>query len=306
MAELIRRPLRAARAAIAQAVASAVDRKPSLEPWFVRTGRSLARSSRLGGGLYWFAQESLIAKLQARNDRHRDVQVRNIPLVVDVTDATGRYAYFYAQPYEKGVTDAIITALGTGDVFLDVGANIGYFSTMAARLVGPSGRVIAFEPHAGARDALSANVERNAVAGVVEIVPIALAEREGAMTLYTTDEFTSYSTLEPALSPMRDVAAFAPGAEIQATTLDRWLDGRAELAARVRCIKIDVEGAEGRVIAGMQRTLQRTPLTVICETTIGTDADEALEAAGFVRHRIERGGLAYGNFLYVRPGALTL
>jgi FkbM family methyltransferase len=306
MAELIRAPLRAARAAIAGAIASAVDRVPSLEPWFVRAGRSVARRSRLGGGAYWFAQESLIAKLQARNDCYREVEVRSIPLVVDVTDATGRFPYFYAQPYEKGVTDAIITALRAGDVFLDVGANIGYFSTLAARLVGPSGRVIAFEPHAGARAALLANTERNGVAGLVEIVPIALAEREGDMTLYTTDDFTSYSTLDPTLSPMRSVATFKASAEIQATTLDRWLEGRPELSARVRCIKIDVEGAEARVIAGMQRSLQSTGLTVICETTTGSDADAALEAAGFVRHRIERGGLAYGNFLYVRPGALTL
>ena len=277
MAELIRAPLRAARAAIAGAIASAVDRVPSLEPWFVRAGRSVARRSRLGGGAYWFAQESLIAKLQARNDRYREVEVRNIPLIVDVTDATGRFPYFYAQPYEKGVTDAIITALRAGDVFLDVGANIGYFSTLAARLVGPSGRVIAFEPHAGARAALLANTERNGVAGLVEIVPIALAEREGDMR-----------------------------AEIQATTLDRWLEGRPELSARVRCIKIDVEGAEARVIAGMQRSLRSTGLTVICDTTIGSDADAALEAARFVRHRIERGGQTHGHFLYVRPGALIL
>jgi len=277
MAELIRAPLRAARAAIAGAIASAVDRVPSLEPWFVRAGRSVARRSRLGGGAYWFAQESLIAKLQARNDCCREVEVRNIPLIVDVTDATGRFPYFYAQPYEKGVTDAIITALRAGDVFLDVGANIGYFSTLAARLVGPSGRVIAFEPHAGARAALLANTERNGVAGLVEIVPIALAEREGEMT-----------------------------AEIQATTLDRWLEGRPELSARVRCIKIDVEGAEARVIAGMQRSLRSTGLTVICDTTIGSDADAALEAARFVRHRIERGGQTHGHFLYVRPGALIL
>ncbi|HVD94304.1 MAG TPA: FkbM family methyltransferase [Vicinamibacterales bacterium] len=277
MAELIRAPLRAARAAIAGAIASAVDRVPSLEPWFVRAGRSVARRSRLGGGAYWFAQESLIAKLQARNDCYRGVEVRNIPLIVDVTDATGRFPYFYAQPYEKGVTDAIITALRAGDVFLDVGANIGYFSTLAARLVGPSGRVIAFEPHAGARAALLANTERNGVAGLVEIVPIALAEREGEMT-----------------------------AEIQATTLDRWLEGRPELSARVRCIKIDVEGAEARVIAGMQRSLRSTGLTVICDTTIGSDADAALEAARFVRHRIERGGQTHGHFLYVRPGALIL
>jgi FkbM family methyltransferase len=306
MADLIRAPLRAARAAIAAATAAAVDRMPTLEPWFVRTGRSLARRSRLGGGLYWFAQESLIKRLQQRNDRHREVQVRNIALVVDVTDATGRSPYFYAQPYEKAVTDAIMTALKPGDVFLDVGANIGYFSTLAARVVGPAGRVIAFEPHAGARAALRTNAERNDVAAIVEIVPIALADREEDVTLYTTDDFTSYSTLEPGLSPMREVAAFQASAVIPATTMDRWLEGRPELCSRVRCIKIDVEGAEGRVIAGMQRSLQPAGLTVICETTLGSGADIALEGAGFVRHRIERGSLPYGNFLYVRPGALIL
>ena len=277
MAELIRAPLRAARAAFAGAIASAVDRVPSLEPWFVRAGRSVARRSRLGGGAYWFAQESLIAKLQARNDCYRGVEVRNIPLIVDVTDATGRFPYFYAQPYEKGVTDAIITALRAGDVFLDVGANIGYFSTLAARLVGPSGRVIAFEPHAGARAALLANTERNGVAGLVEIVPIALAEREGDMR-----------------------------AEIQADDARSLARGTAGTLRAGALHQIDVEGAEARVIAGMQRSLRSTGLTVICDTTIGSDADAALEAARFVRHRIERGWLTHGHFLYVRPGALIL
>jgi FkbM family methyltransferase len=306
MPDLIRGPLRAVRSMIASAAAAAVDRVPALEGWFVRTGRSLARNSRLGGGVYWFAQESLIKRLQQRNDRHREVQIKNITLVVDVTDSTGRSPYFYAQPYEKGVTDAIVTALRPGDVFLDVGANIGYFATLAARIVGASGRVIAFEPHAGARAALATNAARNEVAAIVEIVPIALAERDGDVTLYTTDEYTSYSTLEPSRSPMREVASFQPSGLIAATTLDRWLEGRPELAARVRCIKIDVEGAEARVIAGMARSLALPGLTIICETSIGSEADEALGAAGFARHRIERGAQAYGNFLYVRADALTL
>ena len=52
----------------------------------------------------------------------------------------------------------------------------------------------------------------------------------------------------------------------------------------------------------MTRTLQGAGLTIVCETTIGSEADVILERAGFRRHRIERGTSPYGNFLYVRPG----
>lgn len=302
MSALLKVPLRALRATLAGAIAATVERMPSLEPSFVRAGRSMARRSRAGGGLYWFAQESLIKRLQRNGNRYREVQIKNLPILVDVTDATGRYPYFYSSPYEKAVTDAIVTALKPGDVFVDVGANIGYFSTLGARLVGPAGRVIAFEPHEGARATLGAMLQRNQVADMVEIVPVALAEREADFMLYTNDEFTSYSTLEPDLSPMRSVASFHPAAVVHAATLDGWLAARPDIAGRVRCIKIDVEGAEARVIAGMPQTLRALDLTIICETTIGSDADVALERAGFQRHRIERGTLPYGNFLYVRPG----
>ena len=47
-------------------------------------------------------------------------------------------------------------------------------------------------------------------------------------------------------------------------------------------------------------------MTVICETPIGSDADVALERAGYQRHRIERGRQPFGNFLYVRPGIIGL
>jgi FkbM family methyltransferase len=164
--------------------------------------------------------------------------------------------------------------------------------------------VIAFEPHEGARAALLALAERNGVGAIIEVVAVALAEREADVTFHTTDEFTSYSTLEPDLSPMRSVAAFHPATVIHATTMDGWLAGRPDIATRVRCIKIDVEGAEARVVAGMQQSLQPSGVTVICETTIGSDADVALQRAGFRRHRIERGTLSYGNFLYVKPGVI--
>ena len=96
------------------------------------------------------------------------------------------------------------------------------------------------------------------------------------------------------------IAAFRPATVVRATSLDAWLSARPDLAPRVRCIKIDVQGAESRVVAGMARTLLPTGVTIVCETSIGTDADVMLERAGFRRHRIERGTSPHGNFLYVR------
>ena len=52
----------------------------------------------------------------------------------------------------------------------------------------------------------------------------------------------------------------------------------------------------------MARTLLPTGVTILCESTIGSEADAMLERAGFRRNRIERGTLAHANFLYVRPG----
>jgi FkbM family methyltransferase len=301
MRDLIAAPLRAVRAGLSEIAAALVERFPSAEPGFVRTGRALARRSRLGGGLYWFAQEALLRRLRHGDRRFREVSVRGLTIQVDVTDPTGRYPFFYGTPYEKAVTDAIVTALRPGDAFLDVGANIGYFSTVAAKLVGPSGFVAAFEPHEQARAELRAMALRNHVDRIIEIVPYAVAEQEGSLTFFTASETTAYSTLDPRLSPMREVVAFRPAAIVPAISLDVWLSGRPELAPRVRCIKIDVEGAELRVLLGMTRTLLPLGVTILCETTIGSEADVVLEGAGFRRHRIEHGTQPYGNFLYVRP-----
>jgi FkbM family methyltransferase len=302
MRELIFVPLRAARVVVAGMTAAIIERFASLEPWFVRAGRSMARRSRFEGSVYWFTQEALLRRLRRSGHRYREVTIRNLAVYVDVTDSSGRFPFFYGYPYRKAVIDAVITALKPGDVFLDVGAHIGYFSTVAGRLVGPSGRVIAFEPHDVSRAELQAMVARNEVDRTVEIVPLAVAEREADVTLYATSANAGHSTLEPELSPVRSLVAFHPATVVRATSLDAWLARRPELASRVRCIRIDVEGAESRVLRGMTRALLAAGVTIICETTIGTEADVMLERAGFRRHRIERGTTTHATFLYVRPG----
>jgi FkbM family methyltransferase len=301
----LKAPLHWMRAVLAETAAATVERWPGLEPRFIAAGRSLARRSRAGGGLYWFAQDALLKRLRWNGNRYREVRVKGVPMVVDITDGTGRHPYFYAMPYEKAVTDAIMTALKPGDVFVDVGAHLGYFSVLAARIVGPDGRVIAFEPHADSRVALAAMVERNEVAPIVEIASLALADRDEEVVLHTSAEHPSHSTIEPERSRLRPAIAVRPGPRVPAVTLDGWLAERPTLASRVRCIKIDVGGGEARVLAGMREMLLSMGLTIICETTIRGDADEMLERAGYRRHRIERSTQPHGHFLYVRPRRLT-
>lgn len=296
-----KRSLRALRRALAAVIASIIATFPPLEPLAVRVGRAASKRSRLLSGLYWLVQESLLARLRKGGERFRVVEVFGRRLQLDVTDATGRFPYFYKTPYEAAVTDAIITALKPGDVFVDVGANIGYFTVLAAQIVGTRGRVVAFEPHEGARQALEMLVLRNGAAAMVEIVPFGLAEADGSATLFVQDAVTAHSTIEPSLAPMRHVAALHPGTIIALTTLDGWMAAHRGLLPRVRCIKIDVEGAEARVLSGMTQMLRSRNLTLVCETSAGSDADRLLAAAGFQRRRIEPGSSSYGNFLYVRP-----
>jgi FkbM family methyltransferase len=302
MRELIVAPLRPVRAAVARLLALIVERYPSLEPWFIRTGRSMARRSRFLGRLYWFAQEALMKRLRRSGHQFRAVSIREFVVDVDITDVSGRMSFFYSSPYRKQVLDAMITALKPGDVFLDVGAHLGYFSTIAARVVGPSGRVIAFEPHERMQDELRTLVTRNAVERIVEIVPAAVVEKGQDVTLYTSEGAAAHTTVEPDRSPAKNHAQLRPSTVVRGISLDEWLAQRPGLASRVRCIKIDVQGAESRVLAGMSRMLLQAGVTILCDTSIGSEGDLTLERAGYRRHRIERGSASYGNFLYVRPG----
>lgn len=132
-----------------------------------------------------------------------------------------------------------------GDVVLDVGANIGSTSLALARAVGPRGRVIAFEPHPGNAGLLRSNLSANALS-TVEIHEFALSDSEG-----------SYSLAEPSGQPAVSRLGSGAGAGsmlVPTQRLDHWLEGRRVLGSIAVC-KIDVEGHEPGVFAGMPGTL---------------------------------------------------
>jgi FkbM family methyltransferase len=127
---------------------------------------------------------------------------------------SARLLHFYGEPYEPGLSRALRDRLAPGDVFLDIGANIGYFSVLAGRIVGPAGRVVSFEPHPEARSVLQQAVAANDLAGIIEIVPAAVADRTGVVPLFLTAD-SVLSTTDPSRSPARahyDFARFDRGA----------------------------------------------------------------------------------------------
>jgi len=289
------------RGMLAGVIAGAVDHVPAIEPAFVRAGHAVQRQYPLAS-LYYHAHTALTSRLRVSGRRYRRLTIDGITADLDITDHSARLLYFQGVPYEPEVTRRLIAAVGSGDVFVDVGANAGFFSVLAAIRVGPPGRVVAFEPHPDARAAMRQLLARNGVADRVDVVASAVgACVASAVKLHLTAD-PVLSTLVPGASPLRADYSFDRAIDVPLTTIDAWLADRRDLASRIAAIKIDVEGFEGDVVAGMASTIAAAPRAiVVCETQPDSDADRRLRAAGFGREEIEASAGGFGNYLYRRP-----
>ncbi|MDR7505918.1 MAG: FkbM family methyltransferase [Armatimonadota bacterium] len=73
----------------------------------------------------------------------------------------------------------ILDHLSPGDVFVDVGAHIGYWSILAARIIGPEGKVVALEPDPEAAELCRSNIHANELSGIVDVIQAAAWSTEG-------------------------------------------------------------------------------------------------------------------------------
>lgn len=178
-------------------------------------------------------------------------------LHVDPSDYAVGHTVYLTRAYEPEVSAAVSTVLAPGATFVDAGANTGWFSMLAASLVGPSGRVVAVEPNPANTELLRRSAEDNGFANV-EAHTVALAEKPGVVALETDGSNGRIIPLdEPPLAPVR--AAWV----VRATSLDSLLaDAGVE---RVDAIKLDVEGAEPLVLAGAKGVLGRDRPVIVSE-----------------------------------------
>jgi len=188
---------------------------------------------------------------------------------------------------EADVEEAFLAEIEPGDVVYDVGANIGWFSLLAARKVGPQGAVFAFEPSLGNAFYLRMNVATNGFANVFT-VPGAAGTGDGWA------RFSEESSLEGRLSA--DGESLVP-----LVSLDGW--PAAVESGPPALLKIDVEGAEVDVLRGMENLL-RTAKPVLIIELHGTAAEvtAVLEEFGYGYRPIGVATVADATHIIARPG----
>jgi FkbM family methyltransferase len=142
--------------------------------------------------------------------------------------------------YEQHVTRAVRSFLKPGAVVIDIGANIGYYTLLAASHVGNAGKVIAFEPSSNNCALLDMSVQKNNFNNVV-IHTKAVTSENGYVAFGMDDSNGNIS---------QNISVTHPS-QVEAVALDTFLKDES----RIDVIKIDIEGAEGLALNGMKRIL---------------------------------------------------
>jgi FkbM family methyltransferase len=178
-------------------------------------------------------------------------------MVGNTRDILQQYIYYFGV-WEPNLTSFIRRRIAPGDTFIDVGANIGYFSLLAANLVGKSGRAVAIEPSPKLFAALCHNLARNHMQNV-RAVNVAVSDRKGVSKLFKGTEYHS------GLTTTIEKRGLKFECEIEAAPLNAIL--YPEEMQKARFIKIDVEGAEWAAVVGMGQILcsGRTDLEIMVE-----------------------------------------
>jgi FkbM family methyltransferase len=175
---------------------------------------------------------------------------------------------------EPEVQEALRRTVSSGAVVYDVGANVGFFSLLSAKLAGPGGRVEAFEPVPHNAAAIRANAALNGLE-TIRVHQVAVSDHDGTGQVCIPVEASWAHLMDRGQHPATEKVI-----SVQLTVLDDQIG--AGLLPRPDVVKIDVEGFELQVLNGLRQTLANHPVTVICELH-GTNPEmlEMMSALGY-------------------------
>jgi FkbM family methyltransferase len=193
-----------------------------------------------------------------------------------------RFMHTYVEEYALGnyeiaVQTTLAKILRPNMVFYDVGANAGFFSLLGAILVGPNGKVIAFEPHPNTAKLLKKQLRINEIEHV-DVVCAAVSDKVGTAKL--SDESASVmNSLIGAHKAKRVI-------EVKTTTIDE----ESKVRNFPDVLKIDVEGAEIDVLRGAEHSIRmRKPILLveIHSHKIAIQYDQIMAEFGYETHDLE-------------------
>lgn len=203
-------------------------------------------------------------------------------------DIIQRYIYYFGA-WEPYLTRFLRDTLKEGDLFVDIGANIGYFTLQASQLVGKSGKVVSFEASPKIYAVLAENIKRNNAANV-ETHNLAISNVEGTTKIFAGNRGNIGETT------MLEQEGFELECEVAARPLDVVIP--TSMMAKVRLIKVDVEGAEWLVVSGMRSLLRASnadleivieisPARVATYNKCAQDILDVFSEFGFFAYRLD-------------------
>jgi len=186
--------------------------------------------------------------------------------------------------WEPWLTRFMARLVKPGFVVADVGANFGYYTLLLADLVGAEGRVFSVEPNPAAAELLKRSVALNGFASRTTVCALAAGSAEGAANLWVPEGNPGHAAI------VADQTAPPPDCASRSVAVAS-LDSLVGAEGRIDFIKIDAEGSEERIIAGMERifAVQR-PLIVL-----EFNASWYRDAAGFLARLLA----LYGALRYI-------
>ena len=212
-------------------------------------------------------------------------EVHGVHLALDAADASVATQMERSGSYESHLTAVFDRFCTPGMSVVDVGANNGYYSLLASRLVGAAGRVVAVEPNSENCRLLLTSVALQR-ADNVELFPLACSSTRG------WGYFSSHIGSNGGLVPADDLVR-RPGTVVPTFPLDDLVDGPVHL------LKLDVEGAEGLVVAGARRLLETHRPIVTTELSCDMlPRVSGVEAADYLQGFVD---LDYSLSLVERP-----
>jgi len=261
---------------------------------------SLQRIATAARGRTPYRVHNLIARAAAGSDlvrravahaqgdlRHADVTIAHgvaAGLRINSAETVCGYARGIAEP---AVQETFAELLAPGMTMYDVGANIGFFTLIAAHCVGPDGRVIAIEPLPGHVRWLRHNAALNGLQQV-EIIQAAAGATSGRTAFASRD------------APVWGQVSATGELEVELIALDDRIESGALPVPDV--VKLDVEGGEVDALAGLEQTLARHRPTLIVEVLQTLAAvTAALTAAGYAIERLGRPEPDENAHLIARP-----
>jgi FkbM family methyltransferase len=205
----------------------------------------LVAKSLQGTGLSKYSVFTKTSRFMTEKLKPDFVIINGNKLYLDKLDALSLSTY---GPHGKLSEELFAREIKTGDIVVDVGAHIGSYTLLFAKLVGPTGKVFAFEPHKDNFALLKKNIEINGYQNIIAENK-AISYLSGKSKFYLGTEFYLYGAL---FKPQR----FDDVVDVNTVTLDDYFKDFNE---KIDFIKMDICGGEGRAFQGMKLILDENP-----------------------------------------------